>query len=244
MTLQNTERPIRNRSSQRPPDAAPPQTTPSNRIDWIIFLVVLGVSILTFSAMWPSLSAGSVFAQDSKVSWYFVRAAGLSAYALLGASTVWGLFLTSRIISDWSPGPMSMLFHASASWLAVVLSIAHAALLLLDKYYQYAITDLIVPFVGPYRPVAVGIGIIAAWLTLAITISFSLRKVIGQRVWRWLHYASYVTFALVTAHGVLAGTDAENIGSRIMYISMSVAVVGLLLRRVISGRARPKRVTG
>jgi methionine sulfoxide reductase heme-binding subunit len=241
MTFQNTERPIRNRSSQRTTDAAPTQATPSSRIDWIIFLVVLAVSILTFSAMWPSLNTSTLLAQGSKVSWYFVRAAGLSAYALLAASTVWGLFLTSRIIADWSPGPMSMLFHASTSWLAVVLSIAHAALLLLDTYYTYTITDLIMPFVGPYRPFAVGIGVVAAWLTLAITISFSLRKMIGQRVWRWLHYASYVVFALVTAHGVLAGTDSENVGTRITYIGMAVIVLALLLRRATSGRHVPKR---
>lgn len=237
MRTQTPDQPIRSRANAATRNQPEP-ATPSHLVDWIVFFVVLGVSVVTLAALWPSLSVGSVLAQDSKISWYFVRAAGLTAYALLGASTVWGLFLTSRIIADWSPGPMSMLFHASASWLAVVLSIAHAALLLLDKYYQYKITDLIVPFVGPYRPLAVGIGVIAAWLTIAITISFSLRKVIGQKAWRWLHYASYVTFALVTAHGILAGTDSENLGTRIMYVSMSVAVLALLLRRATSGRGQ------
>jgi len=239
MTLQTPDQPIRNRASA-PTRTQVETTAPSHLVDWIVFFIVLGVSVITFAALWPSLSVNPVLTQDTKVSWYFVRAAGLTAYALLGASTVWGLFLTSRVIADWSPGPMSMLFHASASWLAVVLSIAHAALLLLDKYYQYTIIDLIVPFVGPYRPLAVGIGVIAAWLTIAITISFSLRKVIGQKAWRWLHYASYVTFALVTAHGVLAGSDSENIGTRIMYSVMSVAVLALLLRRATSGRKQHK----
>jgi hypothetical protein len=41
-----------------------------------------------------------------------------------------------------------------------------------------------------------------------IYVSFSLRKVIGVRNWRRLHWATYGVFALVTVHGLMAGFDS------------------------------------
>lgn len=241
MNTQDTQHTVRTRSARAGDKATQPASVGSKLVDWIVFIIVLGISVITIVSMLPALGMGAVMTQaDVNTSWYLVRATGLTAYTLLATSTVWGLFLTSRIIADWSPGPMSMLFHATTSWLAVVLSIAHAALLLFDTYYTYTIADLVVPFIGPYRPIVVGLGIIGAWLTLAITISFSIRKLMGNRAWRWLHYTSYLTFAMVTAHSVLAGTDTENPGTRIMYVVMSVIVVVLLWRRLVGGRTAPK----
>jgi len=156
-----------------------------------------------------------------------VRSAGMVAYALLALSMLWGLFLSSRVLKNWSPGPLTLLLHAATSWLAVVLSIAHALLLLFDSYYTYTIQDIIVPFVGPYRPFAVGLGVIALWLTLVITVSFSLRKLIGRRAWLWLHYTSYGAFALITVHAMLAGTDATQGGVRVILFVFGAAVFAL-----------------
>jgi methionine sulfoxide reductase heme-binding subunit len=170
-----------------------------------------------------------------------VRAAGMTAYSLLAASTIWGLFLSSRAIANWTPGPVSLLFHATVSWLALVLSIAHVGLLLFDSYYHYTLVDLLVPFVGPYRPLAVGLGIIAFWLILAVTISFSLRKLIGHKRWLWLHYTSYASFALVSIHAVTAGSDADKLGMRIILVLFSAAVLGLLGFRLTRSRRKSSR---
>jgi sulfoxide reductase heme-binding subunit YedZ len=151
---------------------------------------------------------------------------------LLAASTLWGLFLSSRVIKDWSPGPVSLLMHATVSWLAVVLALAHALLLLFDNFYSYTVVDLMVPFIGPYRPLAVGLGIIALWLIFAITISFSLRRFMSNRAWYWLHYTSYIAFALVTVHALLAGTDADKLGMRIILGVFSAGVAALLAWRL------------
>ncbi|HVU11224.1 MAG TPA: hypothetical protein VHD90_08100, partial [Phototrophicaceae bacterium] len=141
-------------------------------------------------------------------AWYIVRAAGLTGFLMLAASMLWGIFLSSHIIKDWVPGRISMLFHATTSWLAVVLTLAHMGLLLVESYYTYTLSDLLVPFTGPYRPVAVGVGIIAFWMILAVTISFGLRRLLSRRAWLWLHYTSYLAFGLVAVHALFAGTDA------------------------------------
>src|SRR5579859_4454942 len=156
---------------------------------WVDNLLLLVILLVSAGALIYDIHTGlfSVsLTNDQQWSWHLVRAAGLTAYALVGVSTVWGLFLASRLIKDWAPGPMSLLLHASTSWMAVVMAFVHVGLLLWDHYYKYSLADLLVPFVGPYRPFAVGLGTLAAWLILAITISFSLRKLIGQRNWRLL----------------------------------------------------------
>lgn len=185
----------------------------ANNLGWIDWAAALVVGLASVGMLAYTLSSGvlnvSLF-DTAKWSWYLVRAAGLTAFLLLTASTIWGIFLSSHLIKDWSPGPVSLLLHATTSWLAVVLSIAHMGLLLFDNYYTYTLSDIIIPFTGPYRPLAVGIGIIAFWMLFAITISFSMRKLIGRKAWLWLHYTSYAAFGLVGAHALFAGTDATR----------------------------------
>jgi sulfoxide reductase heme-binding subunit YedZ len=157
--------------------------------------------------------------------WFLIRSSGLTAYALLGAGTVWGMFLRSKIIKNWAPGPIAMLLHVTVSWLGVALIFFHAGLLLFDNYYPYHLTDILIPFTGPFRPIFVGLGTLSAWLILAIAISFNAKKLIGQKTWRFLHYFSYPVFAMVTIHALGAGTDATKIGMR----AMALGFVGSLL---------------
>ena len=202
-------------------------------VDWLVVAVILSISAFSLVSAAASGAFGTTLVGDNQWSWYLVRSAGMVAYTLLAASMLWGLFLSSRILKDWSPGPLSMLLHATTSWLAVVLSAAHALLLMFDQYYSYALSNLVVPFTGPYRPFAVGLGVIAFWLTLAITVSFSMRKLIGKRAWAWLHYTSYGAFGLITVHALLAGTDASQSGVRIILFAFAACVFVLFSWRVL-----------
>ncbi len=208
-------------------------------VDGLILVIVVAVAVVAIGYYVQAGTFGSSLADDQNVSWHMVRSAGLTAYILLGASTLWGVFLATRAIKDWSPGPVSLLLHASASWLAVVLGFAHAGLLLFDRYYQYKLSDLLVPFTGPYRPLAVGLGTLSLWFALAITISFSLRKLLGQRNWRLLHYTSYVTFLLVTVHALLAGTDGNNLGMRLIAGFFVVGMLGTVALRLLRNLLKP-----
>ena len=208
---------------------------------WLDITVLIAMIAIAGWSLVTMIQTGTLSASltaDAQLSWHISRATGLIAYALLAASTIWGVLLTTRVIKDWAPGTLSMLLHASASWLAVVMMFVHVGMLLFDKYYNYSFGDLLVPFTGPYRPLAVGLGTIAAWLTLAITVSYSVRRVIGQRAWRWLHYTSYASFALVTLHSLMAGTDTSKLGMWVVMSVTSVIVAGLLIFRVKLAKSR------
>lgn len=205
-------------------------------VDRLILGLVLAVSLVSVAAVWQAGAFGLPLVSDPRLSWHLVRAAGLTAYALLGASTLWGVFLSSRVIKDWSPGPVLLLLHSTVSWLALGATVAHVGMLLFDRYYAYTLADLLVPFTGPYRPFAVGLGILSAWLVLAISISFSQRKRIGQKAWRLLHLTSYLVFALITLHALLAGTDASKPGMRLMVGAFAAITAALLGHRIYQMR--------
>jgi sulfoxide reductase heme-binding subunit YedZ len=90
---------------------------------------------------------------------------------------------------------------------------------------------LVVPGLSPYRPLATGIGVLAAELMALIYISFSQRRRIGVRNWRRLHYLTFVVFGAATVHGLTAGTDRWAFG---LYAASVAAVTGLTAWRVIT----------
>ena len=221
--------------------AAQPTARAAVYPQWLDITVLIAMIAIAGWSLVTMIQTGTFSASltaDAQLSWHISRATGLIAYGLLAATTIWGVLLTTRVIKDWSPGTLSMLLPASASWLAVVMMFVHVGMLLFDKYYSYSLGDLLVPFTGPYRPFAVGLGTIAAWLTLAITVSYSVRRVIGQRAWRWLHYTSYASFTLVTLHSLLAGTDTSKLGMWVVMSVTSVIVAGLLIFRVKLAKSR------
>ena len=87
------------------------------------------------------------------------------------------------------------------------------------------------PGLSPYRPLAVGIGVLAAELMVLIYASFSLRRRIGVRNWRRLHYLTFGVFAAATVHGLAAGTDRWAFG---LYAGSVALVAGLTAWRILT----------
>jgi predicted ferric reductase len=199
-------------------------------------VMTFSLIVITLSAWWMIRSGVFNFTllEDQKLAWHLTRSAGIVSYVLLLASTVWGLFVSNQLLRDWSPGPVSMTLHSTISWLAILLGLTHGLLLMFDDYFTYTLSNILVPFTGPYRPEVVGLGTLAFWMLVVIALSFPFKKVIGHRVWQRLHYVSYAAFGLVTAHGLLAGTDGEHLGFRLLVgIGMVVVIVllGVRLRK-------------
>jgi DMSO/TMAO reductase YedYZ heme-binding membrane subunit len=73
---------------------------------------------------------------------------------------------------------------------------------------------------------------------VVVLVSSWLRRRISYRLWRRLHYVSFVTFVLVTLHGLLAGSDAGEPWMRAVYYGASAAVGFLVLMRLLTLRRR------
>lgn len=209
---------------------------------WMDFLaLIFSLAVIGGAAVWTLRSgvfSTATLANDQKLAWHLTRSAGISAYLLLCASMVWGLFVSGQHVKDWSPGTLSLTMHTAIAWLALILGFTHALLLLGDTYFSYTLADVLVPFTGPYRPLAVGLGTLSLWLTLVVTLSFQVKRRIGHRLWRWIHITSYGAFGMVTLHGLTAGTDSSLLGFRLL-IGFAVLLVVLLLG-IRMGRAQTR----
>jgi DMSO/TMAO reductase YedYZ heme-binding membrane subunit len=80
------------------------------------------------------------------------------------------------------------------------------------------------------------LGTLAFYLGTALAASFYLRRWIGRRTWRLLHYATYLVFGLALAHGVRAGTDSNLDAVRWMYVSTGAVLLFVTLVRVLTMR--------
>jgi predicted ferric reductase len=164
----------------------------------------------------------------------------MTAYILFTVSTLWGLALSSKIVKDWSPGTLSLLLHTTVSWLGVVFAALHAFLLLFDGYMPYQPAELVIPFIGPYRPLAVGLGTLSWWIMLLVALSFAVKTQLGHRRWKLLHYASYAGFFMGTAHALFAGTDAGKIGFQVV-LGLAVLATAILTGYRIGANRPAKR---
>ena len=157
--------------------------------------------------------------------WLLARASGLTAYVLVTLSVLAGLVLTSRPFGRALRAASVTDVHRFLALLGLGALGLHAVALVLDRTVRLPLAALLVPGLSPYRPVAVALGVLAAELAALIVVSFPLRRRIGARAWRRLHWATYLVFVLATVHGVAAGTDSARPWARALYLG-AVGAVG------------------
>lgn len=204
---------------------------------WNFWLVL---TLGTFLVLEVSHSSGLDF---GKVPWFISRSAGITAYVLLAAATIWGLLTSSRLLIRWVKPPVTLELHRFLTFMGLGMAGLHGVALLFDQQFSFHIWDLLVPFVGPYRPLAVGLGAIGAYLAVLLTGSFYIRQHIGPKVWRMFHYSGFLAFVLITAHGLFAGSDRDSLWMQLTYLYASGAVLLLTYIRIFIGRYSPARST-
>lgn len=174
--------------------------------------------------------------------WLLARASGLTAYVMLTLSVLAGLVLKSRPFSALKPAAVTDL-HRLLAMLGLGALAGHAVALVLDTTVHVSVAGLFVPGLVSYRPVWTSFGILAAELMVIVYASFSLRKRIGTKNWRRLHWATYGIFGAATVHGIAAGTDTTRPWAFGLYAGAVAAVAAATTWRIVvpPARARARR---
>jgi sulfoxide reductase heme-binding subunit YedZ len=147
---------------------------------------------------------------NAKVLWYVARSSGLVTWALVAASVLWGLALSTKVFGR-RPRPAWLLdLHRFLGGAAVIFTAIHVGTIILDSYVHFGVTDVLVPLRTSWHPVAVAWGIVAFYLLIAVELTSLLRARLPKRVWRATHFLSFPLFAMATIHGLSAGTDRHN----------------------------------
>ena len=99
-------------------------------------------------------------------------------------------------------------FVALAGTLLVAL---HIGLLFMDPYAKLKLVDVVVPFLGAYRPVWQGLGTVAVDLLLVVVITSLLRQRLGVKAFRAIHWITYLLWPVAMAHSLGNGTDTGHV---------------------------------
>jgi hypothetical protein len=198
---------------------------------------------LTLDGQLPALTAseGTPSPSSDHAFWYISRASALTAYLLLTLSVSLGLLVRTRVM-DWLLARWRWFdLHQFTALTALAFVLLHVFSLLGDHYIGFSINQLLVPFASPYRAVPVAAGVAGLYLLVVIAASFWLRRFIGYRAWRGLHYATFGLFLLALLHGLFAGTDTGQLWSTALYWGSAMLVGALTIWRFTAVKERTRQ---
>jgi predicted ferric reductase len=215
----------------------------------ILAAVAIGslVAILLLPSWTPNL-VKSLIGESPKAYWYLSRGAAFVALGLLWISMMLGLLITNKIARSWPGAPAAFALHEYVSLLGLAFALFHALILLGDHYINYRLVQILMPFGSVnYHPIWVGLGQIGLYVWAIISVSFYIRRGIGPKTWKLIHYASFFNFLIAVIHGLASGTDtslpwAEGIywflGGSFLFLTVYRIVVTLVPQKTSAVQAK------
>ena len=174
-------------------------------------------------------------------AWYASRAAGLASYLFLWVGLFGGLMMSSAWFDGFIGRAKLLAIHQAGSIAGVLLGLAHALVLIPDGWTRFGPADLFIPFNSYYEPNLSAIGTLTLYLGAVVALSFWVRRWIGAKAWRWLHYASFLVFAGAFLHGIKIGTDSGQPWVLALYLGTTLSVIFSVVIRVTYRRPQVKR---
>ena len=179
------------------------------------------------------------------IEWVLIRGSGVAAFALLSAATIWGLLVSSKLLGRIVKAKPLTWFHESLGIGALLATVVHVVVLSTHDFLDFTWFEILVPGVSDWRPLPVALGVVSLYALIVVIGSFYVKRFIGQKVWRSIHFASFGLFVSALLHGMLSGTDT---GSPLMiglYAGSAIVVFALVGQRLTLDRpgARPTEST-
>ena len=144
---------------------------------------------------------------SDQILWYATRGAGAVSLVLLTGVVVLGIAGALRWqIAGW-PRFLTTSFHRNLSLLSLVFLSIHIVTAVVDPFTALGWTAAVIPFLSPYRRLWLGLGVVATDLLLAIAVTSLLRRLIGHKVWRLIHWLAYACWPIAVVHGIGTGSD-------------------------------------
>ena len=141
---------------------------------------------------------------DTDLLLKIARLFGLIGVGLLVLSGIGGTLLASRTAQKikWLKGK-TFTYHRTTSLIGASLFLLHPIpMVLAHQKTGLGWLQVLVPFIAPKQNLLIGLGILAAYALIAVTVSSLYIKQIKRRTWRGLHYLAYAVFVLGLAHGL------------------------------------------
>lgn len=164
--------------------------------------------------------------------WYLTRGTGAVALVLLTVSVVLGLVGTVRFTAPRWPRFAIDTLHRDVSLLVIVLLVLHIVTTVLDGFAPITLLDGLFPFLSSYRPLWLGLGTLSFDLILAIVITSLVRRRLGYRSWRAVHWLAYVSWPIAVLHTLGTGSDIKQWWLLLVTVVCVVAVLVAVVVRI------------
>ncbi len=171
--------------------------------------------------------------------WYMARGTGFVTVIMLTISVALGIVTTMRWSSVHWPRFITATLHRNVSLLSMVFLAIHVLSTLFDPVSPVHLLNAIVPFTGKYRPLGIGLGVVAIDLLAALIVTSLLRQRIGYRIWRAVHWSAYACWPVAMLHGLQSGTDAATTWARVVYLACAGLVAAGVGWRVVATLTQP-----
>lgn len=138
--------------------------------------------------------------------WFVSRGSGLVLLALFTAVIVLGA--ATRLGSAprrWARFTVAE-SHRNLSLFAIALLLLHVVTAIADPYVTIGWQALLLPFTSRYETAAIGLGTLAIDLGGAVLITSLVRRWLGQRAWRAVHYLAYAAWPAAFWHSIRAAS--------------------------------------
>ena len=221
---------------------------------FMLLLLAMTVGLLLALLILPNWLPNLAFSlggEAPKAYWYLSRATAFASLSLLWLSMALGIGITNKMARSWPGAAAAFAIHEYVSLVGLAFAAFHALVILGDHYINFTLLQILIPFTtADYRPLWVGIGQVGFYVWLIVALTFYIRSLIGQKTWRWLHYASFAMYLMGLAHGIFSGTDASApwaqwyywiSGGSLLFLLMG-RIVGTVSEKLFPARPAPRQV--
>jgi methionine sulfoxide reductase heme-binding subunit len=178
---------------------------------------------------------------QSTALWYASRATGVVSLLLLTGVVLLGVLVNRQGRLPGLPRFVVTGLHRNLSLLSVAFVAIHVITAVVDPYVTIRIVAIVVPFSSSYKPLWLGLGAISLDVVLALILTSLARARMCRRLWRSLHWLSYVAWGTALVHSLFSSTDLQRGVLLYMTIACTLAVVAAVIWRIThAGREIPR----
>lgn len=176
----------------------------------------------------------------SPALWFVSRGSGLALLVLLSAVMVLGAATRTGSAPRRVPRFVGAELHRTLALFSVAFLALHVATAILDPYVSIGWAAVLLPFTSGYRAAAVGLGTLAVDLGAAVLVTSLVRRRLGYRAWRAIHWLAYLCWPAAFAHSLTAANDLRIWWVTLIELACAAAVATAILARLIhAGTRRP-----
>jgi hypothetical protein len=126
--------------------------------------------------------------------------------------------------------------------LAMAFLAVHILTSVLDSFAPIALIDAVLPFIGSYRPLWLGLGAVSFDLLLAVFVTSLVRQRVGYRAWRATHWLAYAAWPIALVHTLGTGSDVKSGWLLALSAACLLVVLAAVAARALNGWPAQRRV--